>query len=238
MPRRNRRNHYPDFRSDEWRSAGTDLHPARRQGDHKPDPFTARTPKQRAAWTALDRNLLVFLLGPAGTGKTLLAAARAVEDYLAFGSRIVAARPVVEAGESIGYLKGGLVEKMGPWLRPVTECLQKRLGPDANLTSIFEMTSFTYLRGRTFNDATLILDEVQNASPAQLKLALTRAGERCRVIVTGVPRPMRPGSRPAIRLGGSPPFQGAPRGWLLRVRGGRCLPVRSGPDGPGGLRGG
>lgn len=132
---------------------------------------------------------LTFLIGPAGTGKTFLPVLHAVEK-LRSGQikKIVAVRPAVEAGDSIGYLTGGLSEKMAPYLRPVLDAFEKILGKpqlDALMREgIIEITSLTYLRGRTIEDAVYIMDEMQNATPAQLKMALTRIGENCTAIVT------------------------------------------------------
>lgn len=132
---------------------------------------------------------LTFLIGPAGTGKTFLPVVYAV-DMLRRGEikKIVAVRPAVEAGDSIGYLTGGLSEKMAPYLRPVLDAFEKILGKpqlDALMREgIIEITSLTYLRGRTIEDAVYIMDEMQNATPAQLKMALTRIGENCTAVVT------------------------------------------------------
>lgn len=160
--------------------------------DLSPRSFQARTQGQAAAARVIRDNTLTFLIGPAGTAKTYLAAAHAIEQ-LAAGKiqRIIAARPAVEAGDSIGYLKGSLLDKMGPFVRPILDCLAWFVG-DQDVQSmqeqgILEITSMTYLRGRTFTDAVLILDEMQNATADQLKLGLTRAGDNCKLIVTGDP---------------------------------------------------
>lgn len=151
-------------------------------------PVTLRA-NQKHVLHLLSRHSLTFLIGPAGTGKTFLPVLHAVEK-LKSGEikKIVAVRPAVEAGDSIGYLTGGLSEKMAPYLRPVLDAFEKILGKpqlDALMREgVIEITSLTYLRGRTIEDAVYIMDEMQNATPAQLKMALTRIGENCTAIVT------------------------------------------------------
>lgn len=155
-------------------------------------PFNPRTKAQAEAIQTVREHDLTFLIGPAGTAKTFIAAAVATEDFISGrAKRIVIARPAVEAGDQIGYLKGGMFEKMLPYVKPFLENLEKYVGAATIKrlcdVGIIEVTSFTYLRGRTFDDAVLVLDEVQNATMEQLKLGLTRPGENCRVIVTGDP---------------------------------------------------
>lgn len=157
-----------------------------------PRAFKARNRTQAVTMRTIQEHTLTFLIGPAGTAKTFLAVAHAIHQ-LADGkiSRIVAARPAVEAGDSIGYLKGGLLEKMGPYVRPMLDCLGWFVGDQEvqrmQEAGVLEITSMTYLRGRTFTDAVLILDEMQNATVEQLKLGLTRAGDNCQLLVTGDP---------------------------------------------------
>jgi len=144
---------------------------------------------QKAVLTCISKHDLTFLVGPAGTGKTFLPVAFAVDQLIKGNiSKIVAVRPAVEAGDSIGFLTGGLADKMGPYLRPVLDAFEKFLGKpqlDAMMTAgLIEITSLTYLRGRTIEDAVYIMDEMQNATDAQLKMALTRIGENCTAVVT------------------------------------------------------
>lgn len=152
-------------------------------------PFRARTENQAEVLEIIRNHALTILIGPAGTAKTFLAAAIAME-MLQRGliKNIVGVRPAVEAGESIGYLSGDLTAKMDPFLRPVIDNLAHFVGtPVLNqfrAQGTVEITSMTYIRGRTINDAVMILDEMQNASPAQMKMCLTRAGENCKVVVT------------------------------------------------------
>jgi len=157
-------------------------------------PFRPRNYKQESVMRTLDESTLTFLVGSAGTGKTFLAVAHAIER-LKTGkiSKIVAARPAVEAGDSVGFLTGDLTQKMNPYLRPVLDSISFFVGGDGPMKSlmeagILEVTSLTYLRGRTFNDCDLIGDEMQNATSAQLKTFLTRGGENCKMYVTMDPK--------------------------------------------------
>lgn len=152
-------------------------------------PFKPRTETQAQALETLRRHSLVFLIGPAGSAKTFLGAALAMEK-LQKGEieTIVAARPAIEAGDSIGFLKGDMAEKLGPYVRPMIDCLSHFVGaPSVKALQgqgTVEVTSMSYLRGRTLQNAVVILDEMQNATPAQLKLALTRLGEGTTCVVT------------------------------------------------------
>jgi phosphate starvation-inducible PhoH-like protein len=151
-------------------------------------PFIPRG-NQKSVLTCISKHDLTFLIGPAGTGKTFLPVAFAVDQLIKGNiSKIVAVRPAVEAGDSIGFLTGGLADKMGPYLRPVLDAFEKFLGkPQLDLLmacGLIEITSLTYLRGRTIEDAVYVMDEMQNATPAQLKMALTRIGENCTAVVT------------------------------------------------------
>lgn len=153
-------------------------------------PFKARNYKQESVLRQLDENTLSFLIGPAGVAKTFLAVAHSIER-LKKGEikKIVAARPAIEAGDSVGYLTGDLTQKMNPYLRPVLDSIAYFVGGDGPMktmmeSGVLEVTSLTYLRGRTFNDCDLIGDEMQNATSSQLKTFLTRGGENCHMIVT------------------------------------------------------
>lgn len=139
---------------------------------------------------ALKRNTVVFGVGPAGTGKTYLAVAMAVLAYKNKEvEKIILTRPAVEAGEKLGFLPGDLQNKVDPYLRPLYDALYDFLGPETfkNLSErgVIEVAPLAYMRGRTLNDAYIILDEAQNCTIEQMKMFLTRFGEGSRVVVTG-----------------------------------------------------
>jgi phosphate starvation-inducible PhoH-like protein len=141
---------------------------------------------------AIDEHSLVLALGPAGTGKTYLAIAKAVEAFEAGQvERIVLSRPAVEAGESLGYLPGDLEEKLAPYLRPLTDALNDRLGKKrlkALLTDgSIEIAPVAYMRGRTLNNAFIVIDEAQNCTYVQIKMLLTRLGWHSTMVLTGDP---------------------------------------------------
>ena len=154
------------------------------------NPVRAKTAGQTQYVQAMDCNIVTFGIGPAGTGKTYLAVAKAVralEDGRV--RRIVLTRPAVEAGESLGFLPGTLNDKVDPYLRPLYDALSDMLGPsqlkrylDEN---IVEVAPLAYMRGRTLNDAFVILDEAQNATVQQLKMFLTRLGFNTTMVITG-----------------------------------------------------
>jgi phosphate starvation-inducible PhoH-like protein len=150
----------------------------------------ARGRGQLAYLSALKKNDIVFGVGVAGTGKTYLAAA-----WAAFGlmqgrvSRIILVRPVVEAGESLGFLPGDLTEKIDPYLRPLHDALSSLLGQEEYFSlcekGVIEFAPLAYMRGRTLSDAVVILDEAQNTTQAQMKMFLTRIGQNTQAIITG-----------------------------------------------------
>jgi phosphate starvation-inducible protein PhoH and related proteins len=151
-----------------------------------------RTPGQAAYVKALRDNDLVFALGPAGTGKTYLAVAAAV-DLLMTGrvERIILSRPAVEAGERLGFLPGDLRDKVDPYLRPIFDALGDMLPADQLQKRLaageIEVAPIAFMRGRTLSRAFVVLDEAQNTTPVQIKMFLTRLGEGSRMVVTGDP---------------------------------------------------
>ena len=139
---------------------------------------------------AVDRHDIVFSIGPAGTGKTYLAVAMAVAELKAKKvKRLVFTRPAVEAGESLGFLPGDIRAKVDPYLRPVYDALYDMLQPDKIRKlldlGVIEIASLAFMRGRTLNDAFVVLDEAQNTTSAQMKMFLTRIGENSKAIITG-----------------------------------------------------
>lgn len=152
----------------------------------------ARTSAQDAYIRALKRHLLVFATGPAGTGKTWLAVAHAVQLYERKEvDRIVLSRPAVEAGERLGFLPGDMREKVDPYLRPIYDALydlmDARIVERALQTTEIEIAPLAFMRGRTLSNAAIILDEAQNTTAMQMKMLLTRLGENSRMMVTGDP---------------------------------------------------
>jgi phosphate starvation-inducible PhoH-like protein len=145
---------------------------------------------QRSYVDAMERHDMVFGIGPSGTGKTYLAVAMAVDALLSKEvSRIILARPAVEAGERLGFLPGTLQEKVNPYLRPLYDALYDVLDPDRVdryiEKSIIEIAPIAFMRGRTLNDAFVILDEAQNTTSEQMKMFLTRLGFNSKAVVTG-----------------------------------------------------
>lgn len=139
---------------------------------------------------AIDDNTVVFGIGPAGSGKTYLAVAKAVQAMQTKQvSRIILTRPAVEAGEKLGFLPGTLNDKIDPYLRPLYDALRDMLDPEMipklMEAGIIEVAPLAYMRGRTLNDAFVILDEAQNTTPAQMKMFLTRLGFGSKIVVTG-----------------------------------------------------
>jgi phosphate starvation-inducible PhoH-like protein len=155
-------------------------------------PVRARTAAQDAYIRALRRQSLVFAAGPAGTGKTWLAVAHAVQLFERKEvDRIVLSRPAVEAGERLGFLPGDMREKVDPYLRPIYDALydlmDARIVERAMQSGEFEIAPLAFMRGRTLSNAAVILDEAQNTTSMQMKMFLTRLGENSRMIVTGDP---------------------------------------------------
>lgn len=171
----------------------------------------ARTPNQKRMVTAGEKNDVVFAIGPAGTGKTYTAVAlavRALKNKVV--KKIILTRPAVEAGESLGFLPGDLKEKIDPYLRPLYDALDDMIPADKlgyyMSTRTIEIAPLAYMRGRTLDNAYIILDEAQNATDLQLKMFLTRIGANAKAIITGdmtqvdLPRNQRSGLEKASRI--------------------------------------
>ncbi|GLF93778.1 PhoH family protein [Streptomyces yaizuensis] len=149
-----------------------------------------KTLNQKRYVDAIDKHTIVFGIGPAGTGKTYLAMAKAVQALQSKQvNRIILTRPAVEAGERLGFLPGTLYEKIDPYLRPLYDALHDMLDPDSiprlMAAGTIEVAPLAYMRGRTLNDAFIILDEAQNTSAEQMKMFLTRLGFDSKIVVTG-----------------------------------------------------
>jgi phosphate starvation-inducible PhoH-like protein len=149
-----------------------------------------KTLNQKHYVDAIDQHTIVFGIGPAGTGKTYLAMAKAVQALQAKRvNRIILTRPAVEAGERLGFLPGTLTEKIDPYLRPLYDALHDMLDPESiprlMAAGTIEVAPLAYMRGRTLNDAFIILDEAQNTSAEQMKMFLTRLGFGAKMVVTG-----------------------------------------------------
>ncbi len=193
-----------------------------------------KTLNQKRYVDAIDKHTIVFGIGPAGTGKTYLAMAKAVQALQAKNvNRIILTRPAVEAGERLGFLPGTLSEKIDPYLRPLYDALHDMLDPETIpkllAAGTIEVAPLAYMRGRTLNDAFIILDEAQNTSPEQMKMFLTRLGFGSKMVVTGdvtqVDLPAGHAERAADRRGhprptsrtcrstGSPPTTSYATGW-------------------------
>ena len=173
--------------------------------------ISPRSPIQAAYIQAIDDAELVFGLGPAGTGKTYLAVAKAVEKLVGGEvDRIILSRPAVEAGEQLGFLPGDMREKVDPYLRPIYDALHDMLPTQQVAKRLengeIEVAPLAFMRGRTLANAFVILDEAQNTSAVQMKMFLTRLGENSRMVVTGdlsqvdLPRGMRSGLRDAVEI--------------------------------------
>ena len=153
-------------------------------------PIKPKTLGQKAYVDAIRKNMIVFGLGPAGTGKTYLAMAMAITAFKNNEvSRIILTRPAIEAGEKLGFLPGDLQSKVDPYLRPLYDALYQIMGAESfakNMEKgLIEVAPLAYMRGRTLDNAYIILDEAQNTTPAQMKMFLTRIGFGSKVIITG-----------------------------------------------------
>ena len=171
----------------------------------------ARTANQKKMVTAVDKNDIVFAIGPAGTGKTYTAVALAVRALKnKTVKKIILTRPAVEAGENLGFLPGDLKEKIDPYLRPLYDALDDMIPADKlgyyMTTRIIEIAPLAYMRGRTLDNAFIILDEAQNTNDSQLKMFLTRIGANAKAIITGdptqidLPKNMKSGIDKALRI--------------------------------------
>ena len=204
-----------------------------------------KTLNQKRYVDSIDKHTITFGIGPAGTGKTYLAMAKAVQALQAKKvNRIILTRPAVEAGERLGFLPGTLSEKIDPYLRPLYDALHDMIDPESIpkllAAGTIEVAPLAYMRGRTLNDSFIVLDEAQNTSPEQMKMFLTRLGFGSRIVVTGdvtqIDLPGRREVRPQGRRGdprrhrgrlvpaaqrarrGAAPARGQDRGGVRRVR--------------------
>lgn len=171
----------------------------------------AKTANQMELVKSYEQHDLVFALGPAGSGKTFISVALAVRALKSKEVRkIIITRPAVEAGENLGFLPGDLKEKVDPYLRPIYDALEDMIAPEKMKyyleNNIIEIAPLAYMRGRTLNNAFILLDEAQNTTPMQLKMFLTRMGPNSKVIVTGdisqidLPRKQKSGLVEAIHI--------------------------------------
>ncbi|MBW4640959.1 MAG: PhoH family protein [Gloeocapsa sp. UFS-A4-WI-NPMV-4B04] len=173
-------------RQDELQDLQRDIVARTRKGEE----VRAKTFRQRQYIQALRKNDLTFCTGPAGTGKTFLAVVVAVQELLTNQyEKLILTRPAVEAGEKLGFLPGDLQQKVNPYLRPLYDAINEFIDPEKvpNLIErgVIEVAPLAYMRGRTLNNAFVIVDEAQNTTPAQMKMVLTRLGFRSRMVVTG-----------------------------------------------------
>lgn len=174
-------------------------------------PITARTPNQSKLIELIESHDLVFATGPAGSGKTFLAIVMAVKLLkMKEVRRIILSRPAVEAGEKLGFLPGEMKDKLDPYLQPLYDALQELI-PGIRLkeymeSDVIQIAPLAYMRGRTLNDAVIILDEAQNTTPHQMKMFLTRLGQSAKMIITGdmsqvdLPKGVPSGLREARRI--------------------------------------
>lgn len=174
-------------------------------------PISGRTPNQQLLVSTFAANDLTFALGPAGTGKTYVAIALAVRALKNKEARkIILSRPAVEAGEKLGFLPGDMKDKIDPYLQPLYDALEDMI-PAVKLkeymeTGVIQIAPLAFMRGRTLNDAVIVLDEAQNTTTHQIKMFLTRLGMNAKMIITGditqidLPRPARSGLVEALRV--------------------------------------
>lgn len=153
-------------------------------------PVKAKTLGQKKYVDAIDRSMIVFGVGPAGTGKTYLAMAKAITAFKNNEvNRIILTRPAIEAGEKLGFLPGDLQSKVDPYLRPLYDALYEIMGAESFMKNmekgLIEVAPLAYMRGRTLDNAFIVLDEAQNTTPAQMKMFLTRIGFGSKAIITG-----------------------------------------------------
>lgn len=153
-------------------------------------PVKAKTLGQKRYLEAIDKHMVVFGVGPAGTGKTYLAMAKAITAFKNNEiNRIILTRPAIEAGEKLGFLPGDLQSKVDPYLRPLYDVLYEIMGAESFLKNmdkgLIEVAPLAYMRGRTLDNAFIVLDEAQNTTPAQMKMFLTRIGFGSKAIITG-----------------------------------------------------
>lgn len=174
-------------------------------------PIKPKTLGQKQYVDAIREKMIVFGIGPAGTGKTYLAMAMAIKAFKNDEvGRIILTRPAIEAGEKLGFLPGDLQSKVDPYLRPLYDALYQIMGPDSFMKNmekgLIEVAPLAYMRGRTLDNAFIILDEAQNTTPAQMKMFLTRIGFGSKVIITGdltqkdLPSSQKSGLDVAIRV--------------------------------------
>ena len=176
--------------SDEPAAGGTASLPDRIEVPSRKRYIFPRTPGQREYVESIKKNGIVFAIGPAGTGKTYLAMAAAVSELVNDQvSRLILARPAVEAGEKLGFLPGDMAEKVSPYLRPLYDALYDMMEipriQKLMADGVIEVAPLAFMRGRTLNDAFIILDEAQNTTPEQMKMFLTRLGFNSKAVVTG-----------------------------------------------------